>query len=186
MIIIISKKGNKKKVDGTDRAILTILIKNALLPASEISQMLGRKKIIMTERGIRKRIRSMQNHGIIKGSTILINDQISGKEIKRFVLVKFKNIPNFRKRIEDYNDYVLKSPYCIFAIKLRTDFDWMHYKCFPNMELAEEEDVIFRAHFGDLINEYRSYDAVEVKNEFNTFLELEIIEKFFQKYSIDQ
>ena len=185
MQAIISKKRNKRRVDPTDLSILRILTKNASLSASEISKLLRRKKIIMTERGVRKRIKSMEKHEIIKGTTILINDDISGKAIKRIVLVKFKNIPNFKKRIEEYNDYVLKSPYCIFAIKLRTDYDWMHYKCFPNMELAEEEDIVFRSNFGDLMNEYRSYDASVVKNDFNTFLDAKEIEEYLQKISID-
>lgn len=181
---IISKKRNKRKVDSTDSSILKILTKNGILPASEISKLLRRKKTIMTERGVRKRIKSMENHGIIKGSTILIDDDVSGKVIRRIVLVKFRNIPNFKKRIEEYNDHVLKAPYCIFAIKLRTDFDWMHYKCFPNMELAEEEDIMFRSSFGDLINEYRSYDATVVKNDFNTFLDAKEVEEYLQKISI--
>jgi DNA-binding Lrp family transcriptional regulator len=185
MQAIISNKKNKKKLDNTDLSILRLLTKNADLSASEISKLLRRKKIIMTDRGVRKRIKSMEKHEIIKGYTILINDDISGKAIRTIVLVKFKNIPNFKKRIEEYNDYVLKSPYCIFVIKLRTDYDWMHYKCFPNMELAEEEDIVFRSNFGDLMNEYRSYDAAVIKNDLNAFLDTKEIEEYLQKISIN-
>lgn len=171
-------------MDSTDGAILQLLTKNALLPASEISKKLKEKKIMMTERGIRKRIKSMYSRGIITGSTVIINDNFSGKIIKRFMLVKFKNIPNLKQRIKDYNEYVLKSPYCICAIKLRSDFDWMHFRCFPTLEMADEEEAVFRANFGDLIEEFHSYDATVIKNEFNSFLEPKAIEKFLKEYFI--
>ncbi len=158
-------------------AILQLLTKNALLPASEISKKLKEKKIIMTERGIRKRIKLMYNQGIITGSTIIINDKFSGKLIKRFILVKFKTIPNFKQRIKDYQEYVLKSPHCICAIKLRSDFDWMHFRCFPTHELADEDEAVFRDNFGDLIEKFHSYDATLFKNEFNSIPETKLIKK---------
>jgi len=179
------KYRNQKKMDGTDLAILNLLSENARYSATEISKKLQKQKIKMSERGVRKRIKSLQKHDFIKGFTIVLNDEASGKLVRRLVLVKFRNVKNFRERVQDYQNYISESPYCIFAIKLRSDFDWLHLKCFPTTTLADEEDEIFRAHFGDIMAEYRSYDAEIIKSTFNSILDESSVKNFLQKFIKD-
>ncbi len=109
-------------MDGTDIALINLLGKNSNMPAAQISKELTRQKISLSERGVRKRIKSLQKHGIITGYTIILNNEASGKLYRKIVFVKFKNIKNFRKRVQDYQKYILNAPYCVFAVRLRADY----------------------------------------------------------------
>ena len=177
----IRSKRNGHKLDGTDLAVLNLLANDATTSASEMAKKLRCIQINMSERGIRKRIKSLQKHGIIKGFTVVLDDDASGKLVRRFILVKFRNIKNFRKRLEDYTNYVIKSPYCIFAVRLRAEYDWFHFKCFPTKKLADLEDDVLRAQFGDIMEQYRNYDAEVIKSSFNTIVDSDSVLKYIQK-----
>ena len=170
-------------MDKTDSAILKVLSQNSLMPASELAKTLKKDKILLTERGIRKRIVSLQKDGVIKKNTVLIDDEFAGRNVKRLILVKFSNVKNFSQRLDEYKKYVSSSPYCTFAVRIRGDFDWLHYKCFPTKDLADREDDIFRSIFGDLMQEYRSYDAEVMKNNFDNILEIGTITDHLDKVS---
>lgn len=176
-------KRNKKRLGGTDLAILRLLIKDSMLSASNIRQKLRKQRIVMTDRGIRKRIRSLQKSDVIKGFTINLDDEISGKKINRLILVKLRATANFIKRLGAYRKYLVESPYCIFAVKIRGDLDWMHYKCFPSKELADLEDDVFRATFGDMMEEYRSYDAEVVRHDFSNIIDSDSVQTYLRKFN---
>lgn len=176
-------KRNKKKLDRTDLAILRLLIDDSMLSASNIGQKLRKQRIVMTERGIRKRIRSLQKSDVIKGFTIKIDDEVSGQKINRLILVKLRATTNFIKRLREYRKYLVESPYCVFAIKVRGDLDWIHYKCFPSKELADLEDDVFRANFGDMMEEYRSYDTEVIKHDFNNIIDSDSVQTYLRKFN---
>lgn len=181
-VLLNKVRRNKTRLDSTDVALLKILSADSMLTASEISKKLKAQKIQMTERGIRKRITTLQKHGIIKSHTILIDDSFAGRTIRRIILVKFKNTQNFVQRLEKYKQYLEESPYCTFAVRIRGDLDWLHYKCFPTKELADHEDDIFRSIFGDIMQEYRSYDAEIMKSDFSQILEEDTVQRYIEKY----
>lgn len=170
-------------LDRTDVAILKILSNDASLTAREISRRLERQKIVMTERGVRKRISALRMDKIIKKTTILMVDDVAGRRVKRVVLVKFRNIRHLAKRLDDYLRYVEEAPYCTLAMKTRGDLDWMHYKCFPSKLLADHEDIIFRSIFGDIMEEYRQYDVETIKSDHMTIIDQEEIEAYLKKFT---
>jgi len=170
-------------LDNTDSTIIKVLIQNSALPARQISEFLKKSKIYITERAVRKRISGLLKDGVIKNHTIIVDDSASGKNINRLILVKFRNALNFLKRLEEYKKYVSEAPYCIFAMRVRGEFDWMHFKCFPTKELADMEDDIFRAYFGDIMEEYRAYDAEKIKTEFNTIIDPIDVQNYIQRYN---
>jgi DNA-binding Lrp family transcriptional regulator len=176
-----NRRKNGIGLDSTDLALLRILSADSTLTAAKIAKMLKAQKIQMTERGIRKRIASLEKHGIIKSHTIVIDDSVAGKNTLRIILVKFKNTTDFVQRLEKYKQYIADSPYCTFAVRIRGDLDWLHYKCFPTKELADAEDDIFRSVFGDIMQEYRSYDAEIIKSDFGQILDIDSIRQHLDK-----
>lgn len=167
-------------LDDVDCVILGELLKDANVPAKKIVSELKQRRIEMTERGVRKRIKRLRDFGIIKGNTIIIDDNQGGKNVARMVLVKFRNTKDLLTRMEDYKKYLKESPFCIFACRIRGDLDWLHLKCFPTKELADMEDDLFRTTFGDIMKEYRSYDAEMVKSNFNSILTAEIVKRYLE------
>lgn len=179
--LLTDRRKNRFRLDSTDLALLRILASDSTLTAAKIAKMLKAQKIQMTERGIRKRIASLEKHGIIKSRTIVVDDGVAGKNILRIILVKFKNTQDFVQRLEKYKQYIADSPYCTFAVRIRGDLDWLHYKCFPTKELADAEDDLFRSVFGDIMQEYRSYDAEIIKNDFGQILDADFIRQYLEK-----
>lgn len=115
----------------------------------------------------------------------ILDDSASGKKIKRIILVQFQHSNNFLKRLEEYKQYLADAPMCTFAVKVRGDLDWIHYKCFPNKEIADFEDDVFRQSFGDIIKNYHSYDAEIMKDNFNGIVDNNEVRKHLLKYSDD-
>jgi DNA-binding Lrp family transcriptional regulator len=172
-------------VDKTDLKIAQILANNASASAEFISVQLKTKHISLTSRAIRKRIKILENKGVIKKYITIFDENISGTTYKRLVLVKFRNTTNFLQRVEAYKQYISDSPFCTFALRIRGDFDWIHYKCFPTKELADREEDLFRSIFGDIINEHGSYDVEIEKNMFNNIIQEENVKSFLKQISKD-
>jgi DNA-binding Lrp family transcriptional regulator len=170
-------------LDRTDSEILRLLSNNAKISAPFISAKLKKKKISLTPRAIRKRIIALEKNNIITKFVPVLDDNVSGKKVKRIILVQFQHSNNFLKRLEEYKQYLEDAPQCIFAIRVRGDLDWIHYKCFPNKELADFEDDVFRQSFGDIIKNYHSYDAEIMKDNFNVMVDGDEIQKHLLKYS---
>lgn len=183
--LITGTRKNKSKLDSTDMALLSVLLNDASMPAAEISKKLSKQGIDITERGTRKRIIALEKHGIIKSHTIVIDDSFAGRNINRIILVKFKNTKDFVHKLEKYKKYLNASPYCTFAIRIRGDLDWLHYKSFPTKDIADREDDVFRELFGDVMQEYRSYDAEVIKQNFFQILDEHSISSYLNKINPD-
>ena len=172
-------------MDGTDLKIVQVLANNASASAESISVLLKEKSISLTSRAIRKRIKVLENKGLIKKYITIFDESISGTSHKRLVLIKFKNTTNFLQRVEAYKQYISDSPFCTFALRIRGDFDWAHYKCFPTKELADREEDLFRSIFGDIINEHRAYDVEIEKDRFNNIIQDTDVKSFLKHVSKD-
>lgn len=170
-------------LDKADLEILRLLSNDATLSAQYISTKLKKKKISLTPRAIRKRITTLEKNKVITKFVPIIEDNAGGKTIKRIILVQFQHSNNFLKRLEDYKQYLDEAPQCTFAVRVRGDLDWIHYKCFPNKEIADIEDDVFRQSFGDIIRSYHSYDAEIMKDNFNGVIDGKEIQKHLLKYS---
>lgn len=172
-------------MDKIDLKIVQILSNNASISAESISKLLEKEKITLTPRAIRKRIKTLEDKNLIKKYTTVFDDSVSGATYKRLVLVKFKNTVNFLQRIEAYKQYINESPFCTFALRVRGDFDWLHYKCFPTKMLADQEDDLFRSIFGDIINEHKTYDVEISKSTFNNVIQESDVTSFLRDISKD-
>ena len=54
--------------------------------------------------------------------------------------------------------YLTESPFCDFSARTNGDIDWIELKFFNNHEQAKNEEDLYRAWFGDIIENYKSYD----------------------------
>lgn len=154
-----------------------------MLSSQYISVKLKKKKMLLTARAVRKRITSLEKNNVIIKFVPIINDNSNGKEIKRIALIQFNYNANFLNRLEEYKQYIIDAPHCTFALRVKGDLDWINYKCFPNEEIADFEDDVFRQSFADILKNYHSYDVDIVKDGFNGIVDNNEIQKHLLKYA---
>ncbi len=89
-----------EQLDSTDKEIIKILKQNARLKNTEIARMLG-----LTEGAIRKRIKRLEEKGIIKKYTIEVNETAKGINALIFIYLKEGANPDkILEKIMDMND----------------------------------------------------------------------------------
>ena len=145
-------------MDELDREILNMLIANGRISARNIVKKLADKGITMSERGIGKRIARLEREKVILGYSTMVDLQKVNMPIPRLVTVKFTSPKDFLQRVEDMKKYLAEAPFCDFSARTNGDIDWIELKFFNNSEQAKKEEDLYRAWFGDIIEEYKSYD----------------------------
>lgn len=176
---LVSQKKNEGVIDAVDRQILNLLISNARDSARKIVKKLSDVGIDMSERGIAKRIARLERLGVIQGYTTTVDLNQVNMPILRLVTVKFTSPKNFITRLEDMKKYLTNAPFCDFSARTNGNIDWIDLKFFNTHEQAQQEEDLYRAWFGDIIEDYRSYDLDIHKmgwqlfdeDEFNKFIQ---------------
>ena len=175
-----SQKNKEIIIDALDRQILNLLIANARDSARTIARKLSDIGIEMSERGIGKRIARLERLGIIHGYTTLVDLNQVNMPILRLITVKFTSPKDFVTRLEEMKKYLTNAPYCDFSARTNGNIDWIELKFFNNHEQAQQEEDLYRAWFGDIIEDYRSYDLDIHKMGWQLFDEDEF-DRFIQK-----
>lgn len=146
------------KIDGIDRQILNLLISNARASTRTIVKLLADLGTEMSERGVGKRISRLEKLGIIKGYTTLVDLGQVNMPILRLITVKFTSPKDFVSRLDEMKQYLASAPFCDFSARTNGNIDWIELKFFNNHEQAQQEEDLYRAWFGDIMEDYRSYD----------------------------
>ncbi len=145
-------------MDEIDREILNILISNGRTSARNIVKRLEDKGIRMSERGVGKRIARLEKDRVIRGYTTIVDPQMVNMAVPRLVTVKFTSPKDFLQRVEEMKKYLEDAPYCDFSARTNGDIDWIELKFFNNVAQAKKEEDLYRSWFGDIIEDYKSYD----------------------------
>jgi DNA-binding Lrp family transcriptional regulator len=148
-------------LDNIDNCILDLLGKDGRMSASQISKVKG---IEMTERGINKRLKRLQQERIVLGYTTVLNPDILSKKICMVLTLKFRNSSKTTELINRLNTYVRKSFCCLSAARtLRGDFDYICEFVFESQKQYKIEIKNFLYIFKDLISEYHVYESNIIK-----------------------
>jgi DNA-binding Lrp family transcriptional regulator len=145
-------------MDKLDREILNLLIANGRISTRNITRRLGEKGIKISERGVGKRIAKLEREKVILGFTTMVDLQKVNMPTSRLITVKFTSPRDFVQRVEDMKKYLTEAPFCDFSARTNGDTDWIELKFFNNHEQAKKEEDLYRAWFGDIIEDYKSYD----------------------------
>ena len=145
-------------IDAIDRQILNLLIANARDSTRTIAKKLEDMGTSMSERGIAKRIAKLERLKIIHGYTAMVDLNEVNMPILRLITVKFTSPKDFVTRVENMKEYLTNAPYCDFSARTNGNIDWIELKFFNNHQQAQQEEDLYRAWFGDIIEDYRSYD----------------------------
>ncbi|MGB6462731.1 MAG: AsnC family protein [Nitrosotalea sp.] len=145
-------------MDEIDRQVLNMLITNGRISARNIVKRLEDKGIKMSERGVGKRIAKLEKDKVILGYTTIVDPKTVNMTVSRLVTVKFTSPRDFLERVEEMKKYLDDAPYCDFSARANGDIDWIELKFFNNLEQARKEEDLYRAWFGDIIENYKSYD----------------------------
>ncbi len=146
------------KIDAIDRQILNLLISNARDSTRTIVKKLEGMGTEMSERGVGKRISRLEKLGIIRGYTTMVDLIQVNMPILRLITVKFTSPKDFVARLDEMKQYLTGAPYCDFSARTNGNIDWIELKFFNNHEQAQKEEDLYRAWFGDIMEDYRSYD----------------------------
>lgn len=145
-------------IDELDKKILNMLIANGRQPSREITKKLSQEGIKISERGLGKRIARLERNKIITGYTAIIDMKKVNMGIPRLITVKLTSPKDFVQRLSDMKDYLTDAPFCDFSARSNGSFDWIELKFFNNIEQANAEADLYRTWFGDIIEDYQSYD----------------------------
>ena len=145
-------------MDELDREILNLLIANGRISARNIVKRLADKGIKMSERGVGKRIERLEREKVILGYTAMVDLAKVNMSVPRLVTVKFTSPRDFLQRLEDMKKYLTEAPFCDFSARTNGDIDWIELKFFNNSEQAKKEEDLYRSWFGDIIEDFKSYD----------------------------
>lgn len=146
------------KIDAIDRKILNLLIANARDSTRTIVKKLQGMGTEMSERGVGKRITRLERLGIIHGYTTMVDLNQVNMPILRLITVKFTSPKDFVTRLDEMKEYLTGAPYCDFSARTNGNIDWIELKFFNNHAQAQKEEDLYRAWFGDIMEDYRSYD----------------------------
>ena len=175
----ITQQQKGKKIDTIDRQILNLLIANARDSTRTIVKKLKGLGTEMSERGVGKRIERLEKLGIIHGYTTMVDLNLVNMPILRLITVKFTSPKDFVSRLEQMKKYLSDAPYCDFSARTNGNIDWIELKFFNNHEQAQQEEDLYRTWFGDIMEDYRSFDLDIHKmgwqlfdeNDFNRFIQ---------------
>ncbi|MFB5631587.1 MAG: Lrp/AsnC family transcriptional regulator [Nitrosopumilaceae archaeon] len=145
-------------IDDLDKKILNMLIANGRQSSREITKKLGEEGIKISERGLGKRIARLERNKIITGYTAIVDMKRVNMGIPRLVTVKLSSPKDFVQRLSDMKEYLADAPFCDFSARSNGSFDWIELKFFNNVEQANAEADLYRTWFGDIIEDYQSYD----------------------------
>ena len=166
-------------IDAVDRQILNLLIANARDSTRTIAKKLEDAGTRMSERGIAKRIARLERLNIIHGYTTTVDLNEVNMPILRLITVKVTSPKDFVTRVENMKEYLTNAPYCDFSARTNGNIDWIELKFFNNHQQAQQEEDLYRAWFGDIIEDYRSYDLDIHKMGWQLFNE-EDFDRFIQ------
>jgi len=145
-------------MDELDREILNLLIANGRISARNIVKRLADRGIKMSERGVGKRIAKLEREKVILGYTAMVDLAQVNMSVSRLVTVKFTSPRDFLQRLEDMKKYLTEAPFCDFSARTNGDIDWIELKFFNNSDQAKKEEDLYRSWFGDIIEDFKSYD----------------------------
>ena len=135
-----------------------MLIANGRQSSREITKKLGEEGFKISERGLGKRIAKLERDKIITGYTAIVDMKKVNMGIPRLVTVKLSSPKDFVQRLGDMKEYLANAPFCDFSARSNGSFDWIELKFFNNVEQANAEADLYRTWFGDIIEDYQSYD----------------------------
>ena len=145
-------------IDELDRKILNLLISNGRQSSRTITKKLADEGFKISERGLGKRIARLEREKIIIGYTAIVDMKKVNMAIPRLVTVKLSSPKNYVQRLEDMKEYLKDAPFCDFSARSNGSFDWIELKFFNSIEQANMEADLYRTWFGDIIEDYQSYD----------------------------
>ena len=144
--------------DELDKKILNMLIANGRESTRSLTKKLAEEGIKISERGLGKRIARLEREKVILGYTAIIDMKKVNMGIPRLVTVKLSSPKNYVQRIGEMKDYLTTAPFCDFSARSNGNYDWIELKFFNNIEQANMEADLYRTWFGDIIEDYQSYD----------------------------
>ena len=150
-------------VDSVDELILSTLSKNSKQHTKEIWDFLSDHGSNISEKEIESRISKLEENGVITGYTISVDTKKIKRRVIRIALVTFKTSQHLRSRIDGLKKYLADAPFVIFSGRTRGGYDWISVQAFLTEEIADEESDIYRNLFGDIIQSYRVYDFISIK-----------------------
>ena len=145
-------------IDDLDRKILNMLIANGRQSSREITKKLAEEGFKISERGLGKRIARLEREKIITGYTAIVDMKRVNMAVPRLITVKLSSPKDFVQRLTEMKQYLSDAPFCDFSARSNGSFDWIELKFFNNTEQANAEADLYRTWFGDIIEDYQSYD----------------------------
>lgn len=140
-------------MDTIDSKILHILSQNANATATEI---MGQVNLSIP--AINKRIQKLQNAGVIRQFTVLVDPQKVGKPIQAFVLILLQQ----RSGIDAFMEYVRQDRDILECYSVTGEYDFVLKVCAGDVKQLDEKLVYMKEHQG-VVKSYTMLSLTEYK-----------------------
>ena len=117
-------------IDEVDKEILAVLGRSGRATALQISKDLATIGIFMTDRRVQQRIARLVEKKVIQRYTTILDYDLVTEKTCKLLLLKFLS-SSTPTRIEELNEYLATSSYCLAAARLSAgEFDYVCHLVF--------------------------------------------------------
>ncbi|HZH39239.1 MAG TPA: hypothetical protein VEX17_04175, partial [Bacillales bacterium] len=104
------------------------------------------------------RIKALEDEKVISGYTISIDTNRVKHKVMRIVLVTFRSSQHLTSRMKVLKKFSDDAPFVLFSGRTRGGYDWITILLSTPTENADEESDVYRNLFGDIIQNFETYD----------------------------
>lgn len=122
--------GDEPFLDQTDRKILQILSQNAAATATEMVP-----QVNLSIPAINKRIQKLQESGVIRRFTILVDPESVGKPICAFILIVLQQ----GAKLETLMEFIQSDPDILECCGVTGEYDYLLKVCAPNVGALQKK-----------------------------------------------
>ena len=140
-------------MDEIDGRILRILSENANATATEMMA-----QVNLSIPAINKRIQKLQNAGVIRQFTVLVDPEKVGKSVQAFVLILLQQ----RSGIDAFMEYVQQDPDILECYSVTGEYDFVLKVCAGDVKKLDEKLVYMKEHQG-VVKSYTMLSLTEYK-----------------------
>ena len=157
------KEGKKISLDKIDHELIDVLVRNARAPSNVITDTLNKRKIVISDRAVRKRITRLEKSGVIKRYHAQVDFEKVGLPFPRVIFVKFKAADNFREKSHAFIRAITNSEFVSHVAYVLGEYNIVFMAHYPSREVATSENVALQDEFHAVIGEYLAFDCQTIK-----------------------
>ncbi len=149
-------------MDEIDRKIIKLLSENSAATATELMPLVN-----LSIPAINKRIRKLQQSGVIRQFTVLIDPEKVGRPIQAYILIVLQQ----GSGMERFMEYIQTDSDILECYAVTGEYDYLLKVCAADMERLEQKLTTLKQHSG-VVKSHTMLSLMEHKHKISVLPEL--------------